>query len=228
MSWWRLLFGWYRRDSPGVDAVRLDLPMFVVEESAHSRSWRDADGDVVTVEVVDGFEAVPVTSQAAQAQFRQMAENQKGGLVQAEVLEWRSRRVAEGIYKVRRGLGFAFTGMLMMPVRQSSLIWAVATQERGTTGMREAVVTAQMFKEGSLTVESYEQTWADDPYDPEYRARGRVDAATLRYLSDDVRFDAQFPSHPLAKVRNLLQTIRTEVVVDEEAFGTSPKRELND
>lgn len=219
MNWWRVLFGRHRSGSPRVGAVRLDLPMFVVEESAHSRSWRDADGDVVTLEVLDGVNAVPTTSDAVQAQFRSMAEKKEGGLVQAELLEWRSTRVAEGIYKVRRGHGFAFTGILMMPVRQSSLIWAVATQERGTTGMREAIVTAQMFKEGSLTVESYEQSWADDPYDPEYRARGRVDAATLRYLSDDVLFDAQFPSHPLAKVRNLLQTIRTEVVVDEEAFG---------
>lgn len=220
ISWWRLLFGTPRRSSPGVDAINLDLPMFVVEESTHSRSWRDADGDVVSLEVVDDFEAVPATSNAAQMHFRKMAENHNGGLVQAQLLEWRSTRVAEGIYKFRRGNGFAFTGMLMMPVHRSSLIWAVAAGERGTTGIREAMVTAQMLKDGSLTVQSYEQTWAQDPYDPEYRARGRVEAGALRYLSDDPRFDAQFPSHPLAKVRNLLQTIRTDVTIDEEAFGS--------
>ena len=71
-----------------------------------------------------------------------------------------------------------------------------------------------------MTVESYEQTWAQDPYDPGYRARGRVERGALRYLSDDARFDAQFPSHPLSKVRSLLQTIQTGVIIDEEAFGS--------
>ena len=99
MSWWRLLFGRRRRDSPGVDAVRLELPMFVVEESTHSRSWRDADGDVVSLEVIDGSEAVPATADAVRAHFRKMAEDHKGGLVQAQLVEWRSTSVAEGMDK---------------------------------------------------------------------------------------------------------------------------------
>jgi hypothetical protein len=109
--------------------------------------------------------------------------------------------------------------MLIIPFRRASVIWTLVAGEEGTTGVREAVVTTQLLQEGVLTLDSCTQTWAQDPYDAQYRALARVDSGVLRYLSDDARFDSQFPSHPLSRVRNRLRAILDELEVDESVLG---------
>jgi hypothetical protein len=47
-------------------------------------------------------------------------------------------------------------------------VWTIVSGERGTTGLREAIVTTQLMNDGGLTIEGYQQSWAQDPYDPTY------------------------------------------------------------
>src|SRR5262245_42150629 len=176
-----------------VEGVRLDLPTSLVEQSASEVVWQDDEGVVVSVTVAPELDLpTPLTPAAVRQYFREMAENQGGGLVEAEIIQWRSGNVIGGICKRLNGTGFTFIGMVFMPMTKSSLVWAVAAAEGPMTGVREAVVTTQMLQQGALTVETYQQSWAQDPYDPQYRDRGRVDSKTLRYMSDDAIFDSQF------------------------------------
>jgi len=94
--------------------------------------------------------------------------------------------------------------MLIMPMPNATCIWTTVAGEHGTTGIREAVITAELMNQGKLTVESYQASWAQDPYDSAYCG---VDRSTLRYLSDDESYDPQFPQHPLSKVRQELRTL---------------------
>src|SRR5262245_60093956 len=136
MRWWKRLFAEPRR-SFTVDAVRLDLPMPVAENAADRRLWRDTDGHVISLHIVDDIVLPnPMTSEAVRTLFRDMAEERKGGLVEAELLQWKSTSVTQGIYKWREGAGFAFTGMLFIPVRHTTLVWTMVAGERGTTGIR--------------------------------------------------------------------------------------------
>jgi len=221
MKWWSRLFREAEIASPRpVDAVRIDLGMPVVERKPHRTVWRNADGYVVSVNIATDVQwPNPWTPRTVQEWFREMAEHRKGGLVEAEIREWRSGQMIEGIYKCPEGSGFRFTGMMIMPLQRASLIWTLVDGEHGTTGVREAVVVAEMLKEGSLTLEEYVKSWAQDPYDSEYRARGRVEISALRYLSDDAFFDSQFPDHPLSRVRAGFRKILADVEVDEEALG---------
>jgi hypothetical protein len=102
--------------------------------------------------------------------------------------------------------------MLLLPAEDQWLVCTVVDMERGTTGIREAVVTAQMMEAGELTIEAYEESWARDPYDPLY---GGDDRSGLRYLSDDERYDSQFPGHPLSNVRNTLKALLENVFMPE-------------
>lgn len=115
------------------------------------------------------------------------------------------------IYKKQQGMGFLFTGMLLLPAEDQWLVCTVVDAERGVTGVREAVVTAQMLEAGELTIEDYEESWARDPYDPQHRGDDR---RGLRYISDDERYDAQFPEHPLSNVRNTLKALLENVFID--------------
>ena len=77
-------------------------------------------------------------------------------------------------------------------------------------GMRKEDIDVSLH-DGMLTIEDYETSWARDPYAPTYRG---VDRSVLRFLSDDEKYDGQFPDHPLSKVRRVLTAlpgaVRTE------------------
>ena len=62
-------------------------------------------------------------------------------------------------------------------------------------------MTGWLAEAGELTIDSYESSWARDPYEPEYAG---VDGSTLRYLSDAVEYDAEFANHPLTETRQEL------------------------
>jgi hypothetical protein len=135
---------------------------------------------------------------------RAVAQERGAGLVEAIVLQSSSGESGRMIYKRLQGTGFVFTGMLWMPLGDDWLVWTMVAGERGTTGVREAIVTTDLFNAGLLSIESYEQSWARDPYDPTYAA---VDARMLRYISDDDKFDSRFPEHPLTQVREVLTSL---------------------
>jgi hypothetical protein len=69
MNWWKRLFGAPRAvgDSPTVDAVRLHLPLPVIEDDPQRRTWRDTDGLVISLDVIEGFDVpTPLTDEAVQ------------------------------------------------------------------------------------------------------------------------------------------------------------------
>jgi len=112
------------------------------------------------------------------------------------------------IYKRLEKPAYVFTGILLIP--SQSHMWTVVDEERGTTGVREAVITAELMNAGELTWQDYERKWAHDPYDPDYRG---VDRGVLRFFSDDELFDERFPDHPLSKIRRVLTDLSRSVQV---------------
>jgi hypothetical protein len=92
----------------------------------------------------------------------------------------------------------------------NDLVWTVVAGEHGMTGVREAVITAELMNAGALTIASYQQSWAQDPYDPAYTG---VDRSVLRFMSDDRKYDERFPAHPLSKVRRVLAVLPNAVLV---------------
>lgn len=92
---------------------------------------------------------------------------------------------------------YIFTGMLLVPRQQDSQVWTVVAGEGGITGVREAVMTAELMNSGRLTIRDYKASWARDPYDSTYCG---VDRSVFRFVSDDECYDPRFPEHPLSKV----------------------------
>ena len=68
-----------------------------------------------------------------------------------------------------------------------------------------------LFKEGVIDVGNTQGTyrgWARDPYDV-FSNKG-----TLMNLAEDVKYDAEFPDHPLTKVRIWMDKLEGMVTVD--------------
>ncbi len=208
MSWWKL----FRRGTPpsGTGArmlnLRIEVPGWsMVDQSAQQTRWRDAEGDALSLTLVPGDLGLPQLSDEERLRqyARRAAENSRSGLVEALAVAGVHGPTLEFIYKRLEKPAFLFTGMLMIPLK-TMWVWTIVARERGTTGVREAVVTDQLMNQGKLTLESYQASWAQDPYDAAYRG---VDRSTLRYLSDDECYDQQFPQHPLSKVRRELRMV---------------------
>jgi hypothetical protein len=114
--------------------------------------------------------------------------------------------------------GYVYTGMLITSVEGSLMYWTIVAGERGTSGLREAIVTGDLLKTGKLTVADYERCWAQDPYDPAYQG---VDRIVLRFMSDDKSYDDQFPWHPLSKVRHVMAALPDNVCFDSQNSSQS-------
>jgi hypothetical protein len=143
--------------------------------------------------------------------FRRIAEGNGAALVEADVVQSPYGPSAQMIYKKPQGMGFLFTGMLLLPADDQWLVCTVVDAEKGMTGVREAVITAQLMEAGQLTIENYQESWARDPYDPEH---SESDRRGLRYLSDDECYDSQFPEHPLSNIRNVLKALLENVFIE--------------
>ncbi|WP_202918973.1 hypothetical protein [Saccharothrix deserti] len=91
--------------------------------------------------------------------------------------------------------GQAFLGSFTVPRANSSAVLKLQAVERGTTGVREAVLLPEI---------GFDNWVMPHPYAPELEGRLPFHAG------DDPRFDAQFADHPLSRVRAWAHhTVRT-------------------
>jgi len=176
--------------------------------------WGNA-GDILSLAVVPSpWETFkPMEREYWLQDARQMAR--PGGIVSVDPRVSASRPAIEIIYKRTEGMGYRYTGMLVV---EFSGYWCQVTgvfAERGVTGLREARLTARLLESGQLKVRKhpfyrriftrssgYVLGWFVDPYDAKYRG------VVLRSVADSEEYDAQFPDHPLTRLRSTLKTVR--------------------
>jgi hypothetical protein len=204
MAWWSRIRFRAARDNALFDPDMLPMPDWsIFARDSSSAAWRDQSGDVITL-TFTARRLLPdnlADDTAMQEHCRSVAEGQRAGLVEVAVASGAEGPCLTYIYKRLDKPAFKFFGVVTAPVRHGTWVWMIVAGERGTTGMREAVVTTRLLDDGTLTMESYEASWAKDPYDPNYSG---VERSTLRYMSDGPEYDAEFPHHPLSKVRREL------------------------
>lgn len=208
MSWWN----WFKSDqaaapmSPRLLAVRLTMPGWTEKTSDEQmRTWFDSQSNLVSLAILETSPALPLSNQVKlQQAVRKIAESREAGLIEVSVVKGVGSEAVSWIYKRLQKPAYIFTGMLWVSRPDGDLLWTIVAGERGTTGIREAVVTAELLDAGELTIENYEHSWAQDPYQPAYRG---VDQSVLRFISDDECYDKRFPDHPLSTVRKILATL---------------------
>jgi hypothetical protein len=209
--WWKRLLNRVVRTTvlERLQLVSFSMPGWV--EEAHTkgmRVWRAPDGDVLSLAMLDESTApLPRFSDetAIRRWSRSIAENAQAGLIEVRAISGSRESSASLIYKRLAMPAYIFTGVLFLRRQAATEVWTAVSGEKGTTGTREAAVTAELFNSGRFSRRGdYEQVWARDPYDADYRG---VDGNVLRFISDDECYDEEFPDHPLSKVRSLLLAI---------------------
>jgi hypothetical protein len=109
--------------------------------------------------------------------------------------------------------------MFMIRVHGAPLVWTVVDGERGMTGVREAVVMAELTRASNpQNLEDLNKLWGEDPYD---MVSLGVDSRVRRFTSDGEEYDARFPDHPLSRVRRVLDDLCVWIQAE---LGTEPER----
>jgi hypothetical protein len=189
------------------------------ERSRDSIFWGNPAGEALSLSVVPSTEEPSkiFEREAWLDRARELAA--PGGLVTVDPYEIHSRPAMQIIYKRTHGSGYAYTGMLFIHFEGQCCLVVAACKEGSTTGIREAVLTPQLLREDRIRIRKYPfykkpfmhgasgylEGWFRDPYDRSYRG------VTLCSVADNEEFDAQFPDHPLSRVRCILKGVRKTI-----------------
>ncbi|ALF88952.1 MULTISPECIES: hypothetical protein [Ralstonia solanacearum species complex] len=191
------------------------------QENERIAIFRNEVGDVLTVNyfmAVPDIEASIDDVDALRAFYRRTAEANGLALIETELAQLTTLRAVRTLFKARMNQirGFALIGAYTLPFADRSYVIKVESMEQGVTGMREAVVMALMGPPQIHEATGELIGWGQDPYDPSHRAE------FMRNQADDQKFDAQFPDHPLSKVRRYLVELESSVQADSSIRGLQP------
>lgn len=147
--------------------------------------------------------------------YRDSIQQVGGGLVSVDQLSISGAIAVKTIFKFPQNPhGMVYVGSLTFPLVDCSYVIKVQCQEYGTTGMRDAVIFALNHHCLPIEVDESQRVkgWFQDPYDSE-----RQDPI-MRNLSEDEKYDADFPTHPLSRVRRYLHEIQDSLEFSHEFF----------
>ncbi|WP_406098910.1 hypothetical protein [Streptomyces sp. NBC_01013] len=133
-----------------------------------------------------------------------------GGLIEASVKRLGELPALRQILKLPlpdRPSGQAFIGSFTVPRAGCSTVVKIQALEQGMTGMREAVVLAKAGPQ---------DYFRSHPYAPD------VQGGLPFHAADHARWDAEFPDHPLTRVRRTLDTLAQAVSVAPDFAALPP------
>lgn len=138
---------------------------------------------------------------ALRSGMAKLAAAQGGALIEADVVPVGGQPALRQIIKVRlpgQAHGQAFLGSYIVPKATCSAVLRVQAAESAPFGLREAVVMGQVGP-------------ADYFRPHPYGAGG--EGGLPSHVADDPAYDAQFPQHPLTRVRQVLARLARQVEV---------------
>jgi hypothetical protein len=222
---------------PSIDSVSFDLTGCELRErSKHHRTWMSDDAVALLLRFEMGRVDWPFDLSDADAAsffyFNQCRDN-NGVMLSIGVINVAAGtgevEALRGLFKyhapIENSLGMAYVGILWLPFEACRFQINIESMELGDTGLREAMV---MIMEGD--------NWPKPPQNeneiPRIENNEQLQAMyadalakpPLQLPSDEAKYDASFPDHPLSKVRARMDTIIATLKVDAGLRSLRPFR----
>jgi len=150
---------------------------------------------------------------AVRNRYRYLATQSGAAIIEVETPEIAGCLTTRIIIKVPQNLGMTYIGSITLPFRDFSYVLKAQCEERGVTGMRDAVVLNEKMASGEITPDienGIRRGWMHDPYD------SSLDFGFAMNLSEDKQYDARFPNHPLSRVRRLLDHLQDTLLISDD------------
>lgn len=117
--------------------------------------------------------------------------------------------------RLDHGHGYIYIGTYAIPFQEYSYVIKVECLETGATGLRESAALSELVRDGKLDIKDIEGKVRTNQIPPQIRQM--VSQAT-----DHPKFDAQFPDHPLSRLRKHLVILRDSIELDESLKSAEP------
>jgi hypothetical protein len=195
------------------------------EEDEYTRIWMTTRHVVVCLRYHPGPPDWPfdlTDAEAAHAFYQHQSADLGGVMLALEPTRAAGVEALRGLFKygapIENSRAMYYVGILWVPFQTGNFQVNVEAMESGTTGGREAAVCVLLgdawpMPEGEpVRIESLDELKA-------------LDAAPVRvFPSDDEKYDADFPEHPLSRVRSTLAHVLDTAVLDTAARADRPFR----
>ncbi len=191
-----------------IDSVRLNIAdLTKVEKSETRLVLRTPQGDIVEI----GFTPAPTPCpyrldqvkelEAMSARsFEQIGNTQ----VSFAVKDYGGLLCLESVLEARqKPFGVRCTGTLVMPRKNFSYFINIYAPERGTTGLRDAIIFDRVCDEIGWDA-------------------AKKQAGSLEWEGYKEKYDDEFPNHPLSRVRKFLKSLAQSIEFDDDVVQSEP------
>jgi hypothetical protein len=207
-----------------LDDITFTIPgLQNAEDRGSVRVWHTPDGDGVGLyyfAVTPDLPADLASLSDLRLALSRMASESGGAIVEAQVIIVDGCRAVRQCVKVpQQPSGMTYVGSFILPFRDFSFMLKIQCEERGVTGMREAIILDEKFNSGEIQLDpdgGNISGWMNDPYDSA-RTSGLA-----RCLADDEEYDQRFPNHPLSRVRHFLSVAEPSIRVSDAIKKAAP------
>jgi hypothetical protein len=142
--------------------------------------------------------------------YRPTIKDSSLGMIQVDTITVDGVPAIKTIFKTpQQPTGMTYIGSITIPFRDFSYVVKIQCPERGTTGIREAIILNRESIDSS-DIESFFDKWAQDPYD------AFIKSPLMRNRAEAEEYDAQFPDHPLSRARSFLNQVQQTLQVAEQ------------
>ena len=209
-----------------LDLIQFNVPGFALQgDSDGLRIWHGPLGDGIGL----SYSEPPPNIRAdwnipddVRSYCRMAAAASQMGLVEADPVALDGCRALRSIGKQpQQPSGMRYMGLLLLPFRDFGYVLRVQCEEHGITGIRDSAVLDAMLGSGQIDLSQMKEGgpipgWMQDPYDP------RIQSPLMRNLSEDPRYDAQFPAHPLSRARAILGQVQASLRIAPQIKAAPP------
>ena len=201
-----------------LDSVEFDVTDLSFEgERDGVRGWLTQDNDALTLHYFPIPPDIPVDVRDLKAVrdfYRIRAAHGRAAIIEVDTLDVDGRTALRTIVKTpQQPHGMTYLGSITIPFRSFSFVLKIQCAEYGTTGIRDTLIADELMREGRLAVPNvadFFRGWMRDPYDPTL-----IDGFRWN-LSEDPKYDARFPTHPLSRLRPVLTRLQGTIHLAEE------------
>lgn len=198
------MFGLFKRSSSGggpkptLDAIRFETAgcEFRGEpEPGRTRVWFTPDGDGLGLYLFTIPPDLPLvrTVDGIRNSYQRGLEASGGLVVELSVLKIGASPAVRAIVKTpQQPSGMTYVGSITLPFRDFSFVIKVQCAEHGMTGLRETVLLDRGLQSGATM------------------------SAGAAPDSDAPAFDAEFPDHPVSRVRRALRGVCGSLVINPD------------
>lgn len=151
--------------------------------------------------------------------YRRGVNQSGGGLLSVNVVRIQGLLGTRTIFKFpQQPSGNAYVASLTFPFRDFSFVIKLQCPENPPTGSREAIVFDQLLNSGEVSISKENGTpigWAKDPYEPNLVSGNQMN------LSEEIKYDEQFPDHPLSRARSFLTRVANSINFAPEVLSST-------